>query len=100
MKTLNFEHHFQDFKCLPGQKTGGVLAIREVASIRINTVYPTEGMFLTYKENTFYQGVHNDGGSHVETSLICVVPLVYSIGMMTHQLFESIRQSVAKKFSK
>ena len=32
LKTPNFKHCSQDFKCLPGQKTGGS------ASIRINTV--------------------------------------------------------------
>ena len=31
--------------------------------------------FLMYSKNTFRQGVSNDGGSHVETSSICVVPL-------------------------
>ena len=30
---------------------------------------------LMYYNNTFHQGVCNDGGSHVEMSLICVVPL-------------------------
>ena len=30
---------------------------------------------LTYYKNTFHRGVSNDGGSHVETSLICAVPL-------------------------
>ena len=32
-------------------------------------------VFLTYYKNTFRQGVSNDGGSHVEMSSICVVPL-------------------------
>ena len=31
--------------------------------------------FLTYYKNTFGGWVFNDGGSHVETSSICVVPL-------------------------
>ena len=31
--------------------------------------------FLMYSKNTFRQGVCNDGGSHVETSSICAVPL-------------------------
>ena len=30
---------------------------------------------LIYSKSTFRQGVSNDGGSHVETSSICVVPL-------------------------
>ena len=30
---------------------------------------------LMYSKNTFRQGVCNDGGSHVETSSICAVPL-------------------------
>ena len=30
---------------------------------------------LIYSNNTFYQGVSNDGGSHVEMSSICAVPL-------------------------
>ena len=30
---------------------------------------------LMYSKNTFCQGVCNDGGSHVETSSICAVPL-------------------------
>ena len=30
---------------------------------------------LIYSKNTFCQGVSNDGGSHVETSSICVVHL-------------------------
>ena len=36
-KNVNFEHHSQDIKYLPGQKTGG-LSIPERAPIRINTV--------------------------------------------------------------
>ena len=34
---------------------------------------------LMYSKNTFRQGVCNDGGSHVETSLICVVPLLWAL---------------------
>ena len=30
---------------------------------------------LIHSKNTFRQGVSNDGGSHVETSSICAVPL-------------------------
>ena len=30
---------------------------------------------LMYSKNTFHQGVCNDGGSHVEMSSICAVPL-------------------------
>ena len=32
-----------------------------------------------YSKNTFRQGVCNDGGSHVETSSICVVPLLWAL---------------------
>ena len=43
---------------------------------------------LIYSKNTFRQGVSNDGGSHVETSSICVVPLgiivVSSITFVRH----------------
>ena len=39
-KNLNFKHHSQDFKCLPGQKTGGgATSIQEGASVGINTVH-------------------------------------------------------------
>ena len=43
---------------------------------------------LIYSKNTFRQGVSNDGGSHVETSSICAVPLhiivVSSITFVRH----------------
>ena len=32
-----------------------------------------------YSKNTFSQGVCNDGGSHVETSSLCVVPLLWAL---------------------
>ena len=32
-----------------------------------------------YSKNTFHQGVCNDGGSHVETSSICAVPLLWAL---------------------
>ena len=34
---------------------------------------------LMYSKNTFCQGVCNDGGSHVETSSICAVPLLWTL---------------------
>ena len=34
---------------------------------------------LMYSKNTFHQGVCNDGGSHVETSSICVVPPLWAL---------------------
>ena len=37
--------------------------------------YPQASASLMYSKNSFCQGVCNDGGSHVETSSICVVPL-------------------------
>ena len=42
LENLNFEHHSQDFKYLPGQKTagGGGVSLQEGASIGINTVFP------------------------------------------------------------
>ena len=39
----------------------------------------TEQHLLMYSKNTFCLGVCNDGGSHVETSLICVVPLLWAL---------------------
>ena len=34
---------------------------------------------LMYSKNIFRQGVCNDGGSHVETSSICAVPLLLAL---------------------
>ena len=36
-------------------------------------------VLLIYSKNTFCQGVCNDGGSHVETSSICAVPLLWAL---------------------
>ena len=41
----------------------------------VQVLFPTLLFLLTYYKNTFHQGVSNDGGSHVETSSICAVPL-------------------------
>ena len=49
---LKFEHNSPDFKCLPGQKTGGA-SIQEGASIRMNTVHNLEYCFPE-KEHDLY----------------------------------------------
>ena len=36
-------------------------------------------ILLMYSKNPFHQGVCNDGGSHVEMSSICAVPLLWAL---------------------